>query len=380
MPKHKPLSATFVKQTNKPGRYGDGRGSYGLSLLVKPTSNGRTSKTWSQRVRIHGRVCMVGLGEYPRVTLAEARQKCVDNRREVDRGRDPRVGVGVPTLAQATEQVIALNRHTWKTGSTERAWCSAFERFVYPTLGDRPVDQVIPGDLVAVMAGPWVNIPTTGRLLSLRLSQVFQWCEGMGLRRPGTDPTPAAVSTLPKHNGTTKHHDAIPHAELGEALGQVVAVGGPAALCVEFVAYTAVRSNEARGAVWEDIDGDTWTIPDTKNGRSHRVPLSPRALDVLERVRGLGVGGPVFPAPRGGMLSPVALRRAWQRVTNPNRGTIHGLRSSFRDWAAESGVSRELAESALGHVVPGVEGAYFRSDLLEQRRAVMEAWAAYLTR
>ena len=152
-----------------------------------------------------------------------------------------------------------------------------------------------------------------------------------------------------------------------------------AALCWTFIALTACRSAEATGTTWGEIDGGTWTIPParTKTGREQWVALSGPALAVLQQARQVSDGELVFPSPRGKVMASNALHRLLKLAGVDS--TTHGLRTSFRSWAAESGVSREVAEAALGHVVKGVEGAYQRSDLLEQRRAVMEAWGRYIS-
>ena len=374
------LTAAFVRTVNRPGRYGDGRGGHGLSLLVKPTRNGRWSKTWGQRLVVGGRPTSMGLGSYPLVSLAEARAKALANRRELVAGRDPR-SPGVPTLSEATEEVIALHRGTWKpTSGAEPRWRSAFARHVLPTLGDRPVDQIAVGDVLGVLVGPWTTSPATGRFLAQRLGQVFRWTMGKGYRTD--DPTPAAVAALPRQNGGHKHHDALHHSEVTGALDKVRAHNGhpSAALCWEFIALTACRSAEATGARWSEVhtDAAVWTIPAqrTKTGREHRVPLSPAALVVLDEAREVGEGELVFPSPRGKVMASNALHRLL-KVTDVH-GTTHGLRTSFRSWCAETGVPREVAEAALGHVVKGVEGAYQRSDLLDARREVMERWGEYL--
>ena len=276
--------------------------------------------------------------------------------------------------------MIALHRDTWKPGSrAEARWRSAFARDVLPVLGDRPVDGIAVGDVLGVLVGPWTSHPATGRFLAQRLSRVFRWAMGSGYR--SDDPVPAATAALPRHIGSRAHHAALPHTEIREALRRVRSVDGhpSAALCWTFIALTACRSAEATGAEWGEIDGGTWTIPParTKTGREQRVALSGAALAVLQQARQVGDDDLVFPSPRGKVMASNALHRLLKLAGVDS--TTHGLRTSFRSWAAESGVSREVAEAALGHAVKGVEGAYQRSDLLEQRRAVMEAWGRYIS-
>ena len=192
------LSAAFVRTINRPGRYGDGRGGHGLSLLVKATAiPGRWSKTWSQRLRINGRPVMVGLGSYPVVTLAQARRRALENRQALEQGRDPR-GEGVPTFEQAAERVIALHRETWKPGSrSEQQWTSSLGTYVLPKIGAKRVDQINVGDILAVLAEPWSSRPETARRIAQRISAVLTWAVGAGYR--ADDPTAAAVKALPRH-------------------------------------------------------------------------------------------------------------------------------------------------------------------------------------
>lgn len=181
-----------------------------------------------------------------------------------------------------------------------------------------------------------------------------------------------------------QHLRALPYAEVGAAL-ETVQGDTAARLCLQLVILTAVRSGEARAATWDEIDIEarTWTIPATrmKAGAEHRVPLSDAAVAVLDKARVLADGSPlVFPSPmkRGHSLSDMALTKMLRDSDLAERTTVHGFRSSFRDWCAETGKPREIAEAALAHTVGGVEGAYFRSDLFERRRRLMGAWAAFL--
>lgn len=393
------LSAAFVKNVREPGRYGDGYGGHGLSLLVKPMSNGRRSKTWGQKLTIDGTRCMIGLGSYPVVTLSEARLKALANRRLVERGGDPRTRPtkrtrtrtttapaddGAPTFAEAAERVIALHEPNWRDGArSAEIWRSSLERFAYPTLGGKSVAAITAPDIHAVIAPLWGTKRETARRVKGRIAAVMAWAVAQGHRTD--DPSAAVTAALPKNGNHVKHHRALPHARVAEALATVAdSAARPASrLAFRFLVLTAARSGEVRGARWAEVDTDaaTWTIPGdrTKTGKPHRVPLGAKALAVLTEAEALrDASGLLFPSVTGRAMTAEGLSKLCKDLSLG--ATPHGFRSSFRDWAGETGVLREVAEACLAHVVRGVEGAYARSDLLERRREVMAAWGAYVTR
>ena len=384
MKRPRTLSAAFVRTVNRPGVYGDGRGGRGLSLRVHRTRDGRITKTWRQRVRIEGRLTSIGLGPYPEVTLAEARQKALDNSRGVLLGQDPR-GRGVPTFAEAAERTIELHREAWKAGSLlPEQWESTFRLHAAPLL-DKRVDRIESADVLACLSPIWNSKPAAARKAQHRITAVFRWCIGRNYR--ADNPVDRAVVALPKANGhTTTHHRALPHGEVAAALRAVrgtTDTHASAALCVELIVLTAVRPGEARGALWDEIDMDaaTWTIPASrmKAGREFTVPLSTTALAVLERARKLSAESPlVFPSRTGEPLPPKAPLRVLKRAGVAS--TLHGFRSSARSWMAESGVPAEVAEACLAHMPRSqVVQAYQRSDLLERRAEVLQAWCDYVT-
>ena len=376
------LSATFVKQIRRPGVFGDGRGGHGLALRVHATKSGRLSKSWTQRIRISGRTTTLGLGSFPVVSLAQARAKALECRRAVEQGKDPRARE-IPTFAQATEEVIAIHRASWRPGGkSETQWRANFRDHVLPRIGDKRVDQVTTADVLRVLTPIWGVQQETARRTRQRISAVMRWAIAQG-HRPD-DPAGAAIgSALPKMGNRTQHYRAVAHRKVGAVLAEIRR-GSPSAatLCLEFIVLTAVRQAEAFGATWDEIDlaERLWTIPPErmKMAREHRVPLSSRALEVLEEARTLGGGrGLVFPTPRGKPLVRTALWRVLKE--NEVAGSVHGFRSSFRDWCGETGVAQELAEMALAHAVRNqTEAAYARSDLLERRRRLMADWASYL--
>ena len=387
MQRPKTLSAAFVRTVSQPGRYGDGRGGYGLSLLVKPMSTGRLSKTWAQRLRLNGNPISVGLGSYPITTLAAAREKALLNARMVAEGGDPRTPIAVtPTFADALETVIANHRDTWKDGGkSEQDWRSTMETYALPTLGQKPVSDITGTDVLAVLVPIWGRKRPTAMKVRYRVSAVMKWAVAEGHRddNPAGD---AITAALPKGGHNVTHHLALPFARVGEAVAVIRGSGAwpSTKLAFEFLTLTASRSQEVRLAEWSEIDlvSATWTIPGShmKAKRGHRVPLSRQALTVLESARGQMSDGQnlIFPSQRGKALTDSTISKL---VRENKIGCVpHGMRSSFRDWAAEcSDVPREIAEHALAHVEgTASELAYRRTDYFERRRALMQEWADYV--
>ena len=382
MQRPRTLTAAYVRTLSQPGRYGDGRGGHGLSLLVKATANGRWSKTWSQRLRVSGRTVHLGLGSYPAVALALARERALANRQAVEEGRDPRRKHAV-TFTDAMEAVIDLHRSGWKpTSNTEQQWRSLLAHHIAPTIGPKPVAEVTAADVVAVLDRVW-DRPELARRTARRISTTMKWAMGRGLRE--TDPTAGAVAAMPKHRAKVAHRRALHHSDLSDALDRVRASEATPAcrLGLEMLALTATRPGEVRHMTWDEIDLDNqvWAIPAerTKTASPHRVPLSSRALEVLAEAHSLNGGqGLVFPSPATGRAVSDATYNKLLREHDID-ATSHGFRSTFRSWCSDTAVPRDLAEMALGHAVRDkVEAAYARSDMLERRRPLMEDWSRYL--
>ena len=381
------LSAAFVRTVSVPGRYGDGRGGYGLSLLVKTMSNGRLSKSWSQRLRWHGAPFNIGLGAYPLVMLAEARAAALANARAVVQGIDPRGG-GVPSLADAAETVIALHEPTWKAGAkTAAMWRASLAQHVMPRLGRKTVDKITTADVLAVLSPIWHSKPELSRKIRQRLSTVFKWCVAEG-HRPDNPAGDAIGAALPRNGKGVAHHRSLHHAAVADALATVQASAAhwSTKVALEFVAVTACRSGEARGARWSEFDlsAAVWTIPASrmKSGREFRVPLSSGALEILRSAAEKRDGsGLVFPSMSGREMSDNTLSKLLRELSIDC--VPHGFRSSFRNWCAEiASVPREVAESCLAHATGRnkTEQAYFRSDLYDLRADLMERWSQYLRR
>ena len=379
----KVLTAAFVHTINRAGRYGDGRGGHGLSLLVKPTVNGRWSKTWAQRIRIGGRVLSLGLGAYPAVSLSLARERALANRQAVEEGRDPRRRHAV-TFSDAMVSVIELHRTNWKpTSNTEQSWRSLLRNHIDATIGPMPIAEVAAADVVAVLDRVW-DRPELARRTTQRISTTMKYAMGRGLR--DSDPTAAAVAAMPKLRHRPNHQRALHHSDLPYALKMVRTSAAAAAtkLAVELLALTATRPGEVRCATWDefDLDAAAWTIPAAryKTGTQFRVPLSERAIELLTEARSHSNNsgdGLVFPSPvTGRAVSDATYVKLLRELDIPT--SAHGLRATFRSWCSDAGVPRDLAEMALGHVVRGVEGAYARSDMLERRRTLMQQWNDYI--
>ena len=378
------LTATFVRTVHQPGRYGDGRTGHGLSLLVKPTKiQGRLSKTWAQRIQINGKYTNLGLGSYPAVTLAEARRRALRNRQAIAEGRNPRARKA-PTFRQATEQVVRLHAAKWKPGGrSEEHWRSTLHTYAYPHLGKKRVDLITTANVMACLTPIWHTRPETARRVKQRIAAVMKWCIAQGFREnnPADDRITAALGS---NTQRPQHMKALPHSKVGAAIRTVETTDAHWATIAafKFLTLTATRSGEVRNATWTEIDltTATWTIPaeHTKTQQIHRVPLSTGALAVLDTALRLsGSDGLVFPSPTRRPISNATMSKLCKE--NDVGCVPHGIRSSFRDWCGETGVSREVAERALGHEIRNaVEKAYARTDLLERRRQLMENWSHYL--
>lgn len=383
-----PLSATFVRMTKEPGAYGDGYGGHGLTLRVKKRvgSANKVRKHWVQRLRIGGRQVNIGLGAYPLVSLAEARKKALDNRRAVDQGRDPREKPAeIPTFAEAADLVIELHRPTWRNPTLEeRIWRQRLRDYVLPVLGDKRVNEITPADVLAVLTPVWLTKQETGRRLRRLIRAIMSWACGQNYRED--NPAGDSISqALPRAKGPKRHYPALHYRDVPEAIATVQASNAypTTKLCFEFLVLTATRSGEARLATWEEIDIDTatWTIPPPrmKAGRTHRVPLSDRAIAILREAQSIHDGsGLIFPSARGKALSNVTLSKLMKDHHIP--AVPHGFRASFRTWAEETtGSSRAVMEAALAHRLgDAAEQAYARSDLFQKRARLMCAWSRFL--
>lgn len=291
----------------------------------------------------------------------------------------------IPTLAQASERVLAVYSANWKdTGRSEKIWRAGMRDYVMPRLGRKRVDHITTADVMSVLLPHWSTKRETMRRIKQRLSRVFRWSSAEGYRTD--DPAGTALdAALPRNGGKTGHFAALPHVEVATAIATVRNSGAwpGTKAAFEFLVLTACRSGEVRLAEWREInlESSVWTIPANraKTQREHKVPLAARALALLDEVRKLSGGeGLIFPSATGKALSDATLSKLVRE--QGVQAVPHGFRSSFRDWCGETGQPREVAEACLAHVVRSkVEAAYARSDLLNRRRTLMQAWADYLS-
>ena len=382
------LNATFIRTVKEPGRYGDGRGSRGLSLLVRQTARGDLAKSWSQRIVVDGRPRMMGLGTYPHVSLAEARERCVLNAVALRRGELTLAGRkrNFPTFAEAAERVVSMRAETWKDGGkTADGWRQSLATYAMPRLGSVPVERVTTADVLAVLRPIWNAKRATAKKLRARVASVMSWAIAEGYRTD--NPAGEAITeALPRNGVRTQHQRALAYTDVPGALAKVSASGAAPAfgLLLRFQVLTAARPSEARGAQWSEIDLEAgiWRVPGSrmKSGREHRVPLSSGALAVLAEARELSEGGYVFPSPRrrGQPVGPSSLA---ELLRDLRIGAVpHGFRSSFADWAAErTDAPKEVRERCLAHAERDeTVSAYTRTDQYERRREVMEGWAAFV--
>ena len=293
------LSATRVKALKDPGRYSDGGG---LHLYISKAGR----KSWVLRIMIDGRRRDMGLGGFPSVSLARAREKAADSRAAIAEGRDPlaeKRAPAMPTFGEAARAVHEANKPRWRNARHIASWMQTLERHAMPTLGNTPLDRIDRGDVLGVLTPIWTTRPETARRVRQRMRTVFRWAMAHGFME--TNPAGEAIDgALPPMPKVRAHLRALPYQEVGEALRTVDAsqASMPAKLCFRFLVLTAARSSEARGAAWDEvaIEGQAWRIPSErmKAGVEHRVPLSGQAVDLLGEAQSLrDESGLVFPSP-----------------------------------------------------------------------------------
>ena len=379
------LTVKGIQSLTKPGRYGDG-GT--LFLCIAPGG----SKSWVQRVTIDGKRRDIGLGGFPVVGLATARKRAFDNHVAIAEGRNPlgeRRKIAIPSFREASQRTFEANRPRWRNEKHAKNWLQSLEKYAFPVFGDTAVNRIDRGEVLAVLTPIWTSRAETAQRLRQRIRTVLRWCEAHGFVEYNA--AGEAIDGALPHNPTAKKHfRALPYQDVTAALETVESSKASMAAkwCFRFLVLTATRSGEARGATWSDIDLNTreWRIPANrmKGGVEHRVPLSEPALEVLERAQVLrDESDLVFPSPtkKGRSLSDMTLTKLLRDVGLAERTTVHGFRSSFRDWASEkTNAAHAVMELSLAHAVgSSVEQAYARSDLFDKRRTLMEQWASYLS-
>ena len=380
-----------VAAMKSPGRY-----SVGDGLILVVTKSG--SRSWIARVLDPSkRRRDIGLGPYPEVSLKDARRRAGEMRNQAREGVDPvaakrAAARTIPTFKAAATKAHGERKEAFRNEKHREQWIDSLTSYAFPAIGSLPVDQVDGPAVVRALKPVWTTKPETARRVLQRIASVVAWAVAHGYRDHEL-PVKAIRMGLPKQpkvnpnaRGTDSrgHFAAIPYTD---AAAYVSRLRGSAEsiskAALELVMLTVCRSGEARGAKWAEFDMEKaeWKIPGDriKAGVEHTIPLSPAAVAVIKRMQEIrGTGDLVFPSRKGEALSDVAVSKA-HKLFSP-ASTVHGWRSAFRDWAAEqTSVPGEIVEAALAHTNPNrVEAAYRRTNYLDQRRPLMEAWAAYL--
>ena len=367
-------------KTKSAERHSDG---HGLMLCVQPSG----AKSWIQSIVIEGKRKGFGLGGYPLVSLKEARAVAFENRKVAREGGNPLAGrqsKKVPDFIAAVDAVIDIQKGGWKHSSkSEAQWRSSLDTYAYPLIGAKRVDAITTQDILDVLVPIWHTKRETATRVRQRISAVMRWAVASKYR--ADDPAgPALSAVLPKGAPQKRHHAALPHAEAALAVRTIRESNAwlGSKLAFEWLVLTACRSGEVRGARWEEIDGDTWTVPADrmKMKVAHRVPLSDRCMAILESAASIRAGDLVFPSPTNRQISDSTISKLLREQGIP--AVPHGFRSTFRDWASEmTDTPRAVMEAALAHSNKDkVEAAYARSDLFDRRRVLMGQWADYLAR
>ena len=388
------LKALKVKQLKEPGWYPDGRGLY---LQVSSTG----SKSWVYRYEMNGKERRQGLGSFLDVSLEEARKTAgdcrqlrtngidpIDHKRKLETNRRLEAAKGV-TFKECATSYIDSHKAGWKNSKHESQWRNTLETYAYPVMGKLSVQDIDVGLIMKVLEPIWFTKTETASRVRQRIENVLDWAK---VRNYRTGENPAQWKghldkLLPKRTKVqkVKHHNAMPYVDLPEYFRSLRKVDTLASKALAFTILTATRSNEAREAAWSEIDlkAEIWTIPDErmKAGRMHRVPLTKECLAILKEAKKLKVNDYVFPGLRKDKPITDAALLKQLKQTHPTL-TVHGFRSSFRDWCAEmANYPRELAEAALAHTLKDqTEAAYQRGDMFAKRRKLMGAWATYCTK
>ena len=393
MPKKaKELFALDIKRITKPGRYAVGFIS-GLLLVVKDSG----AKSWILRTVIGKKRRNIGLGGYPEISLAKARERAREAKELIEQGVDPieqrkarRLAFlnsqnGRMTFSEAARRCHEKKVAEFKNTKHAKQWIASIKRYAYPIIGRMAIEDIEMTHILKILEPIWQDKTETATRLRQRLEQVLNWATISGYRK-GDNPARwkghlEAILPLPNKIKKVKHMPALSWKEINPFMTELRKRREITARCLEFLILTACRSGECRLATWNEIDLENkiWTISGDrmKAGKPHRVPLTDDMLKLLLNLPRLEDSLYIFPAPRGGALSDMALSMLCRRMEV--EAVPHGFRSTFRDWAAEStNYPREVAEQALAHTISNaVEAAYRRGDLFNKRVKLMEAWAAH---
>ena len=378
-----------VCQQARTGKHGDG---FGLYLHVRRDG----SRAFVHRIVVNGRRLDIGLGAFPIVTLAEAREAALENLRLRRQGIDPlvhrRQKRGAPTVPELLEKVIEARKPSWRGAQTEPGWRRCFKQYVFPVVGDTPVDRVTIADVTRIVEPHWQGRGSAGYLVRQRLDVLFR--RAVVLKYRSDNPAHQLLDVLTAVRREPPHHPSLPHPQVRSALEDLRASSARDVVkdVLVFIVLTAARLSEATGALWSEVNSDkaVWSLPAArmKAGHKHDVPLSTQALSILQRVRDHGDPAFVFRfRASDGKARPVSgeslnywMRKLELRDNDGRRAVVHGFRASFRSWALEvAQAPSEAAEAALAHRGTATGRAYLRDGpLFDARIDLMQAWADYV--
>jgi integrase len=370
------------------GRHGDGNGLY---LVVDPSG----ARRWIVRVVVKGQKNKkgaplrtdFGLGGANIVTLNQARERALDYRRMAKQGLNPRLSASreVPTFEEVAQLVHIERLPTWKNPKHGQQWINTLRDYAFPKIGRMPIDSIDQPEVLMCLSPIWTEKHETARRLSQRIKIVLDVARSKGFRT-GENPVTAIheARVLPKVKAKPKHHKAMAWQDIPAFYADLKTRDAMTARALRFTCLAGSRTNEVLGMRWEEIDFENrlWVCPAErmKTGEEHRVPLTDEMLSIIESLKAMQSDFVFEGQKRHKPLSNMGMLMLLRRMQNES-STVHGLRSTFRDWASEvANAPREVAEMCLSHRVGSdVERAYARSDLLEKRRALMEQWSAFVS-
>ncbi len=384
------LSVKLIENLNKRGYYADGGGLY---FRVSEFD----TKSWAFRFTYVAKAREMGLGPFPDVSLKEARERAAEARKLLRDGIDPieqrqatrstvaAARAAALTFEQCATAFIAAKEHEWKNAKHGSQWRNTLATYAYPVIGKILVRDIALPHVLQILEPVWVTKTETATRLRGRIEKVLDFATSKGYR---TGDNPARwrghldnLLAKPSKVATVDHHAALPYAGIGAFMVDLRQQAGMGARALEFAILTAARSGEVRGATWSEVDLEAavWTIPAArmKAGKEHRIPLSDAAVDLLRALPRIDGSEFLFPNTKGAELSDMTLTAVLRRMNRPI--TVHGFRSTFRDWAGETtAYPREVIEHALAHQLKDkAEAAYARGTLFEKRRRLMADWATY---
>ncbi|GAA0567891.1 tyrosine-type recombinase/integrase [Halomonas salifodinae] len=384
-----------LAKEGKKGMTGDGQGLY-----LQITAGGSVS--WIYRFKLQGKQRYMGLGSYPDVSLALARERAGDHRKLVKKGQDPmevnveqeQTGETTPTFTSCAARYIKSHRRSWRNAKHARQWVSTLKAYARPVIGAKPVDEVTTQDVLKILSPIWTSKTETAKRVQGRIENVLDYAAAHSYRDPVN---PARwrghldkLLAKPARVKKVTHHPAMPYDDVAAFMAELQGYASISSKALQFLIFTATRTSEVLRSDWMeiDLDNETWTIPADrmKARREHRVPLSRQAVELLAKLPRVQGNTHVFPGARYGRplsnMAMLQLMRGMGYGVGGERGDYvpHGFRSSFRDWTGEvTSYPRDVAEMALAHTIENkVEAAYRRGDLFEKRRAMMQEWADYI--